>query len=178
MPTWEMSKEQLNNAAISKVLTNVMGDPIDQGKDGINIKTARELVKTYNGLAFGLASIVKQLVDLRVTLKDDVATGAVIISGSGWQDNALAEIPMLKMYDEDFPAKMQAVPSRIVVNSGKFFQECYTEATGVCSFSSGREIDPVELARKASDLQKSEALKGRHISITEAVGMITQQPQQ
>lgn len=75
------------------------------GKNKPLVAKARTLVAAYNSKAAELAIIVEQLVSLREQIGDAQGIGTVVISADGWQGNALEIIPMLRMYDGEFPGR-------------------------------------------------------------------------
>jgi hypothetical protein len=61
---------------------------------------ARLLVALYNNQAADLADTVKKI---HALIQESSVISAFIIPGGGWKNNALEEIPMLKVKGEDFP---------------------------------------------------------------------------
>lgn len=84
-------------------IVNRAGEPVKASKE--MMQEATMLVDRYNEIAGELAQVVQRLVELRTQMNDDVGMGNVIISGDGmWTGNALEMIPMLKMFNGEFPS--------------------------------------------------------------------------
>lgn len=154
-------------------MLNASGEPISTGKNSALLVKAREFVKRYNECAQVYAAMKKGLLALRTDMNDDVAMGTVMISGAGWDHSGSAldrevPIPMVRMYDEEFPV------------SDDFTRKIFNESPGTrrASFSFSfceNDVDPNELAARGIKFQEEEAKKGNMISISAAVTAVYKQ---
>ena len=149
-------------------MLNVSGEPIKTGPNGEFVRQAAALVDDYNKQAGGLAVIMHQLLELRQKLNDDVGNGTVIVSGDGWLENALEAIPMLRMYNKNFPTV--TLTGKSFLNARATQKRMHFEASDV-SFCSPRQV--AELVDSTASFMESEGKKRRSLTFTDAMTELT-----
>lgn len=154
---------------------NIAGEPINEGRNGELLKKAKASISLYNNLAAHLSLVVKDLLLLKDQLNDP-GLGKVIVSGGGWQANALESIPMLRFRDDPFPPLPKAgmfhntAPGKV----GLWLDENNSKhvPSGGSSFSERETAE--DLTRRALEFVDYEADHGRTVNISAAVKHVRQ----
>jgi hypothetical protein len=132
---------------------------------------ATKLVDDYNTIAGNLAVKVRRLVELRQELQDNTGIGKLIVSGDGWQGNALEAIPMLRMTDKEFPQLITG----IFFNKRSSQTHMHFDVTREQFRDSDDDVEAqIELIGKnANEFIESEKLGGRAVSYCDAVVVVS-----
>ncbi len=154
---------------------NLLGEPINEGRNGELLKKAKGTISLYNNLAAHLSLVVKDLLTLKEQLNDP-GLGKVIIPGGGWQGNALENIPMLRYMDDPFPPLPRPGSFHNVAGGkvGVWLAEDNSKHVPASGNNFSEVETPEDLTRRALEFVDYEADHGRTVNISDAVRHVRQ----